>query len=96
VAKVQTSKLCRFCGYINGDLTLADREWICDCDAVLDRDRNAALNIERQALRMVAEVGSQTPKTHVERMSDSQEQSAMKRENVAEERRPSRLVVSLA
>lgn len=86
-----SSKLCRFCGCINSDLTLADRSWTCDCGAVLDRDRNAALNIERQALKMLAGVGSRTTKTHVERMSDSSEQSTMKRENMVEERRPSRL-----
>lgn len=88
-----SSKLCRFCGCINGDLTLADRIWTCACGAVLDRDLNAALNIERQALKMVAEVGSQTPETRVE--SDARPTvvslaASMKRENMVEERRPSR------
>lgn len=84
-----SSKLCRFCGYINNDLTLADRIWTCECGAELDRDRNAALNIERQALKMLAGVGSRTTETRVERMSDFSEQSALKRENMVEERRPS-------
>jgi len=84
-----SSKLCRHCGCINADLTLADREWTCDCGAVLNRDRNAALNIEREALRIVAGVGSRTHKTHVEWVSDSPEQPAMKRENLVDERRPS-------
>lgn len=84
-----SSKLCRFCGCINSDLTLADRIWNCDCGAVLDRDRNAALNIERQALKMFAGVGSRRTETHAEQMSDSSGQSAMKRENMVEERRPS-------
>jgi transposase len=88
-----SSKLCRFCGCINGDLTLADRIWTCDCGAVLDRDRNAALNIEGQALGMLAGVGSRRAKTGVEQMSDSSEQSASKRQNMAEERRPSELVI---
>lgn len=48
-----SSKLCRFCGCINSDLALADRIWTCDCGAVLDRDQNAALNIERQALSII-------------------------------------------
>lgn len=52
-----SSKLCRFCGCINGDLTLADRVWTCDCGAVLDRDQNAALNIERQALSILGGSG---------------------------------------
>jgi len=78
-----SSKLCRFCGCINGDLTLADRTWTCDCGAVHDRDRNAALNIERQALKMLAGVGSRRAKTHVEQVLDPSGQSVMKRENMA-------------
>lgn len=49
-----SSKTCRFCGCINSDLTLADRIWTCDCGMVIDRDLNAALNIERQALVMIS------------------------------------------
>ncbi len=82
--------LCHVCGCISSDLTLADRTWTCDCGAVPDRDSDAALNIERQALEMVAGEGSRRPKTPGERMSDSSEQSASKRENRAEERRPSK------
>jgi putative transposase len=48
-----SSRLCRFCGWINSDLTLADRIWTCDCGAVLDRDQNAALNIEQQTLTIL-------------------------------------------
>jgi transposase len=84
-----SSRLCRFCGCINSNLTLADRIWTCSCGAILDRDRNAAQNIERQALKMFAGVGSRRTETHVEQMLDSQEQSVMKRENMAEERQPS-------
>lgn len=40
-----SSKLCRHCGTINDNLTLSDREWRCDCGAILDRDLNAALNL---------------------------------------------------
>jgi len=41
-----SSKTCCECGYINKDLTLADREWTCPaCSAVLDRDICAAKNI---------------------------------------------------
>jgi len=52
-----SSKLCHFCGCINGNLTLADREWTCECGAVLNRDLNAALNIERQALNILRRSG---------------------------------------
>jgi len=41
-----SSKRCHICGFINNNLTLNDREWQCpDCDAIHDRDLNAAINI---------------------------------------------------
>jgi putative transposase len=42
-----SSKLCSACGAINDKLTLQDREWTCDCGALHDRDRNAAINLSR-------------------------------------------------
>lgn len=46
-----SSKRCHNCGYINHNLTLKDREWICpECGAVIDRDYNAALNIRDYGL----------------------------------------------
>ena len=45
-----SSKLCHKCGYINKDLKLSDREWICPvCGEKLDRDVNAAINIREIA-----------------------------------------------
>ena len=41
-----SSRLCRHCGCINAGLKLSDREWTCDCGAVLDRDMNAAINLK--------------------------------------------------
>jgi putative transposase len=41
-----SSKLCSSCGQLNDNLTLADREWMCDCGAIHDRDLNAAKNIK--------------------------------------------------
>jgi len=44
-----TSKTCHNCGIINKALNLHDREWRCpSCGAILDRDLNAAINIERR------------------------------------------------
>jgi putative transposase len=41
-----SSKMHNSCGYINKDLTLSDREWICPkCNETVSRDKNAALNI---------------------------------------------------
>lgn len=46
-----SSKLCHECGYINKDLKLSDREWVCpQCGTRHDRDVNAATNIKRIAL----------------------------------------------
>lgn len=46
-----SSKTCSCCGKINKELTLQDREWICGCGAVLNRDVNAAINIKNFALK---------------------------------------------
>ncbi len=48
-----SSKLCRFCGTVNSQLTLADRVWTCSCGAVIDRDINAAINIKNEGCRIL-------------------------------------------
>lgn len=49
-----SSKFCSVCGIKNQSLTLADRSWTCNsCGETHDRDLNAAINIEREALRLV-------------------------------------------
>ncbi|MFZ5968519.1 MAG: RNA-guided endonuclease InsQ/TnpB family protein [Bacillota bacterium] len=48
-----SSKLCRFCGSVNSQLTLADRIWTCSCGAVIDRDINAAINIKKEGCRIL-------------------------------------------
>ena len=41
-----SSKTCNHCGAVNRELKLSDREWVCpECGCVIDRDRNAALNL---------------------------------------------------
>ncbi len=41
-----SSKTCNKCGWINNNLTLKDRKWICPkCGENHDRDLNAAINI---------------------------------------------------
>lgn len=45
-----SSKTCRHCGYVNSELTLSDRTWICECGEIIDRDINAAINIRNVGL----------------------------------------------
>jgi len=50
-----SSKMCYGCGYKYDGLTLSDRVWACpSCGCVLDRDLNAARNIKREGLRILA------------------------------------------
>lgn len=49
-----SSRMCRQCGEINRLLTLSDRQWVCGCGVVHDRDLNAALNIRDEGLRILA------------------------------------------
>lgn len=47
-----SSKTCSNCDRINKELTLKDREWTCSgCGEVIDRDKNAAINIKNFALK---------------------------------------------
>ena len=46
-----SSKLHNNCGYLNNELTLADRTWVCPkCGESVNRDINAALNIKQFGL----------------------------------------------
>jgi putative transposase len=45
-----SSKTCSGCGWVDEDLTLADRMFCCEqCGQVLDRDLNAAINLAKLA-----------------------------------------------
>jgi putative transposase len=48
-----SSKMCNKCGDINQNLKITDRTWTCsNCNTVLDRDLNAAINIKNIGLRL--------------------------------------------
>jgi hypothetical protein len=52
-----SSKTCSCCGTIKHDLKLSDREYICEnCGLVIDRDENAAINIEVEGIRLYNEL----------------------------------------
>ena len=47
-----SSKTCHVCGYVNQDLQVNERKWICPgCKTHLDRDVNAAINIRNEGIR---------------------------------------------
>lgn len=49
-----SSKTCSHCGSKKTDLNLSDRTFICpECGFSLDRDLNAAINIEKEGLRIL-------------------------------------------
>ncbi len=49
VSAAYTSKTCHVCGYINHNLKLNERSWLCpQCGAKLERDPNSSINIERR------------------------------------------------
>jgi len=48
-----SSKTCSNCGNIKKDLTLKDREYVCSCGLIIDRDYNASLNILEEGLRIL-------------------------------------------
>ena len=51
-----SSKTCCECGWKNDNLTLGDREFMCeDCGNVIDRDLNASINIKNEGLRILEE-----------------------------------------
>ena len=49
-----SSKTCSNCGNVKNDLTLSDRTYSCSCcGMVLDRDMNAALNLQKKGLEFI-------------------------------------------
>lgn len=56
-----SSKMCNKCKFVNQDLTLEDRKWVChNCGSELDRDRNASENILEQGLKIYSVCGTQS------------------------------------
>ena len=51
-----SSKTCNHCGYINKDLKLCDRTWVCpQCGEEIQRDQNAAKNLRDNALKILTD-----------------------------------------
>ena len=51
-----SSKTCNHCGYVNSELTLKDRKWICpNCGTEIIRDQNAAQNLRDNAINLLVD-----------------------------------------
>ncbi|HHY83834.1 MAG TPA: IS200/IS605 family element transposase accessory protein TnpB [Clostridiales bacterium] len=49
-----SSQICNNCGYVNHNLKIDEKQWICpSCGLTLDRDINAALNIRSEGLKQI-------------------------------------------
>lgn len=54
-----SSKTCNHCGYVNKDLRLKDRKWVCpECGEEIDRDYNAACNLRDYFYRIINTAGT--------------------------------------
>ena len=50
-----SSKTCSECGHINKELKLGEEKWTCSsCNASLDRDYNAAKNIQKEGFKILS------------------------------------------
>ena len=51
-----SSRTCNHCGYINHNLTLKDRKWICpSCGSEIIRDENAGKNLRDNAINLLVD-----------------------------------------
>lgn len=51
-----SSKTCSVCGHVHKELKLSDRTYVCPvCGQVMDRDHQAAVNIDREGMRIFNE-----------------------------------------
>lgn len=48
-----SSKKCCVCGKVKKELKLSERIYQCECGNVMDRDKNAAINIREEAKRIL-------------------------------------------
>ena len=48
-----SSKKCCKCGSVKKELKLSERTYLCACGNIMDRDKNAAINIREEARRML-------------------------------------------
>lgn len=62
-----SSKTCSHCRAVNHELKLSDREWVCpECGCVIDRDRNAAVNLRNWYFNHLEEIYSTVGTTGIQ------------------------------
>jgi putative transposase len=67
-----SSKRCFHCGFINDNLKLSDRRWVCpNCGCILDRDVNAAQNILNWYRAGTARINADGQNIRLDRISSS-------------------------
>lgn len=73
-----SSKTCSTCGYINKDLKLSDREWVCPkCQTHHLRDENAGKNLRDYGINLILSgLGQPVEPVEKSEMSDSAKQEA--------------------
>jgi len=49
-----SSKMCSCCGTLKDDMPLSERVFRCDCGFVCDRDKNSAINIRNEGIRLLS------------------------------------------
>ena len=68
-----SSRKCHMCGYVNHELTLSDRTYVCPvCGNIMDRDAHAAVNIRDEALRILGELQVESEKNAITREKERQ------------------------
>ena len=79
-----SSKMCRYCKFVNDGLTLDERVWTCPrCGRVLDRDGNAAGNIYDEGMRIHSGSGIESE------LKQKREEASPMGESVSHETPPS-------
>lgn len=70
-----SSKTCSECGWINNNLTLADRVFNCKaCELEMDRDKNASINIKNEALKIIGSRPPEFKPVEISELSESVKQ----------------------
>lgn len=78
-----SSKLCSYCGNKKEDLTLADRTYSCyNCGLEIDRDFNAAKNLELYTVRYTGINAGGDDKVHVEKSTGDRRRNQNQTKNL--------------